>query len=418
MKKNSAVAMLAVLLVTLLAGCSTSDASSQNPVAPTSSGTELSEDARLACKKVFQRVVSDAGSHLILLVDKTASVADMPFPEKLAADLAQASRADGSLSVIAVDGSGTAPTLLAKRVALSTPGERDRPSVADLAGFMPKCVQAVYVDQVAPKSSGTDLHQALALASELIRPKTTVWLLSDMLSNTGELVVDAETLALDGMGAGRQAAKKASIDLSGATLKVAGVANASSPLLSSHRMWTRDFARGLCQGWGANGCGDIALDPENPRRSAQGLPKDPLPPFPRVTLTSTGATCTFEVPAQLAFSGNSFQLGDGVDDLLAHPLNLLLDNSNATAVVVGHTASSPSLTAKELRTLSHARADAVRNYFTNRAVPSARIRATGVGDTEPRVEDIDPTTGRQIEKMAALERRVDVTITGGGPCSR
>ena len=45
----------------------------------------------------------------------------------------------------------------------------------------------------------------------------------------------------------------------------------------------------------------------------------------------------------------------------------------------------------------------------------SRLTVTGVGDTQPKVEDLDPTTGQQIAHLAAQERRVDVIIKGA-PC--
>jgi outer membrane protein OmpA-like peptidoglycan-associated protein len=158
------------------------------------------------------------------------------------------------------------------------------------------------------------------------------------------------------------------------------------------------------------------LDPVNPERADKDLPEDVLPPFPQITTASSAESCTFEVPAALAFAEESAVLGDGVKEVLAGPLGLLLQNPATTAKIVGHTATVLSSSDRGLE-LSQRRAAAVMAYLINSGVAESRITSRGVGDTEPKIEDIDPATGHQIDEMAAIERRVDILI-GGVPCSR
>lgn len=376
----------------------------------------LTEDDLAACRDTFERSVPGAADHVIIVDDKTGSVADMSSPDGLAADLHNASMNDGALSVIAVEGAGTAPRIVVKNAALSTPGPRDRPSVRRTAESIPGCVQEALLKGSVPTAPGTDLHRAMSLAAELARPGTTIWLLTDMLANTGPLTLNAGLLSMPPTEAATKAASTAPLDLKGASLKVAGVGNSTTSLLSPQRTWLRDFSRDLCTQWRATGCDGINLDPVNPERIDKDLPEDALPPFPQITTASSAESCTFEVPAALAFAGESAVLGDDVKEVLAGPLGLLLQNPAATAKIVGHTATVLSSSDHGLD-LSQRRAAAVMTYLINSGITESRITSRGVGDTEPKVEDIDPATGHQIDEMAAIERRVDILIEGV-PCSR
>lgn len=408
-----------VLMLAFATACTGMTATTPVPAgANTAAGGEpaLSEDDLAACRDVFERDVPGAAEQVIIVNDRTGSVADMPSPNGLAADLHHGSMNDGSLTVIAVEGASTAPRIVVKNAALSTPGPRDRPSVRRTADSIPGCVQEVLLKGSVPAAPGTDLHRAVSLAAELAGPETTIWLLSDMLANSGPLTLNAGLLSMNPTEAAVKASSTAPIDLKGASLKVAGVGNSTTSLLSPQRTWLRDFSRGLCTQWRATGCDDISLDPVNPERADRDLPEDALPPFPQITTASSSESCTFEVPAALAFAGESAVLGNDVKEVLAGPLGLLLQNPAATAKIVGHTATVLSSSDHGLD-LSQRRAAAVMAYLINSGIAESRITSRGVGDTEPKVEDIDPATGHQIDEMAAIERRVDILI-GGVPCSR
>lgn len=416
--KKHLMGVLALLITVAgpLTACSTTATVEASP-SLAAAGPGLSPKARAACERVLARTMAPSAEDLVVVVDATSSVADLPLPPGLVADLRQASQRGGSLSLIAVDGARASSRLVAKRVALSTPGPRDRPSVAKLASVIPSCVQAVYADRLAPTSPGTDLHRALALAAELLGPKGTLWVVSDWLSNTGQLDLDADLLSGDPAAAARQAARRAPVDLRGATLKSAGIADASTPMLSANRQWMLRFVRDLCTTWGARGCDSLDLDPVNPERHASGLPEDRVPPFPGVATATSRSGCTVEIPASLAFAGGSAALAGSAGEVLDVPLRLLRDNPRAEVTIVGHTASSSAYTQRQLLALSRDRAAAVKAWLVDHGIRASRIATKGVGDTEPRVEDIDRGTGRQIPRMAALERRVDLTV-GGAPCSR
>lgn len=413
---GAAVVTAALLLV----GCGSPSA------APTSTGsadvtTRLSEEALQTCRSVFARELDEAPARLILVWDASGSRADLPFPEALIEDVQAVSRAGGSLTVIGVEGEGIAPPIVARNVALNTPGDLTRPSVAKIAQVMPACVQQTYLEGIVPTAAGTDLHQAMSLASEFVTPaaaaSTTVWVVSDLLSNTGPLKLTANVLAQSPATAADQAARSAPLDLHSATLKMAGLGAASTPLLTAHRGWLVAFARDLCAAWQAQGCADITASPVNAiRANAQALPADQVPPFPTVAATGTQTSCTYTIPDQLTFEGDSAQLRAGFEEILRAPVGVLETNPAASLSVVGHTASSADYTAEQLRELATARAEAVRGAIVAAGISPDRLSAVGVGDTQPLGEDIDSATGTQIPEMAARERRVELVLTGA-PCS-
>lgn len=420
-EKNRRVTLVACVLLQLVAVVLAASACAPGPEpanSPSSaSAAALDPEARAACEELFSRTLPDADTQVVVVYDATASNADAPFPPALAEDLRSASRADGALSLIAVDGGGAAPRLLAKEVALSTEGPRDRPSVAELAEVVPACVSAIYGARTAPRTAGTDLHRALALAAELLSAGDTLWVVSDWFSTTGPLSITTDLQREAPDLAGRRVAGTARLRLAGIHLETSGLANASVPLLSPQRQWMRSFVRSLCTSWQAGGCAGIGLDPVDPVRSAAGLPEDDVAPFPGSTPVTTVAGCRFELPSTLLFGGDSARLSRGARAVLGPVVDLLLSETSTSVEVIGHTASSAAHTAGELVRLSRRRAQAVSDHLVRAGVDRARVHARGVGDTEPTVEDIDPHTGRQVEAMAARERRVDIEI-GGASCSR
>lgn len=386
---------------------------------PIGGGGQVSAEILAECQEIFTvKRDPSAGPHVIVLVDRTGSVADAPLPAGLATDLTEASQQDGALSVIAVEGEGQPPRLVAKQVPLSSPGERDRPSVGRLAQVMAGCVEQTYLGQdLTPTGPGTDLHAGLAMVAELANQNSHVWVVSDMVATVGPYALTPDLMAMTGTEAGAAAAARAPLNLHGAQVTVSGVANTSTALVADQRTWMRDYTQSLCQGWQVQGCETVTLDPVNPARADQGLPADPVP-FATVAVIRSATSCTFEVPASLTFAGDSATLTGGADQALADPVAVLAANPAARVSVVGHTASSASHTPQDLLDLSRARAQAVADYLAGQGIDSARISTQGVGDTQPKGEDIDPGTGRQIPAQAAIERRVDIVVTGAGSCQQ
>lgn len=365
------------------------------------------------CTTILDADRADTSSqHVMIVQDITATVTgDRPgMPEALKADLVQASKKDGAVSVIAVDGEGAAPALLAKRLPLSTKGDRDRPSVERHAQRMPKCVSDRYFNRGTPSAPGTDLGRAMATAAEMATADAIVWMLTDFVWTSGDGALTADLISRSPQEAAQISAQAHGIDLAGAELKVMGVANTSTVMDPDHRRWLRDYAQELCVAWGATGCENIELDPENPVAASGDLPEDVVPPFPVTKVLCTEEGREFEVPSALLFAGDSAVLRDAATEVLAEPIALMREHPSATAEIVGHTASSTRYTAQALVELSEARADAVSQAMQEAGIDAGRLGTKGVGDTQPKAEDLDED-GVQNE-FAAAERRVDVIVKG------
>ncbi|KQQ07572.1 OmpA family protein [Rathayibacter sp. Leaf296] len=399
------------ILPALVTGCSSTTESTGTEVV---TGT-LSAEALDACTTVLGRTLPDSQDRLVIVSDRTVSVTPEGLPPELTEAIVRTSENDGSVSVVAVDGADSPPELLAENAALSTEGPRDRPSVGALAAQMPRCVEEVLLARTSPTSAGTDLHRALALASELSDETTDVWLLSDFVSTAGPFTLDEGTVAQDAAAAAERIAAVAPLDLHGADLHVAGAGNTSEPILTANREWLRDLARSLCSSWNAKGCEAIETDPAVAAPVVEGLPADPIPAFPALTRTASDSGCVFEAPASITFAGSSARLREDAASAFDAAVALMLSQPTTSAIVVGHTASTSGSTHQENLRLSTDRARAVMSILLDAGVDPARLTAVGVGDTQPRVEDLD-SAGAQIESAAATERRVDIVVSGTG-CS-
>jgi outer membrane protein OmpA-like peptidoglycan-associated protein len=369
-----------------------------------------------ACEQVLSEPAPADAEQVLVIKDATASVAGQPMPAKLAEDIVSLSKAGGVITVIAVDGPGVQPRIIAKRAALSTPGPRDRPSVTELAAVMPRCVAEVLLDPIRPTKPGTDLYQAMSLGHDLMIGTTRLWTLTDLFANAGQLdLAKDELLRMEPKKAAKILARMAPLDLEGAVWQLAGVANTTATIDPASRSWMIEFGRALCRTWHAKGCSAIHLDPVNPDRPrAEALPKDPTLRFPAVEETSAAGGCSFTLPSAIAFDSESAQLREGASQLLAKPIVLMQAHRSATAKIVGHTASV-SRTPGTGKALSLRRAVAVKGLLVDAGIEENRISVTGAGDTDPLDEDIDPKTGKQIQVKAARERRVTVAIKGV-PC--
>jgi outer membrane protein OmpA-like peptidoglycan-associated protein len=362
-----------------------------------------------ACRKIFTRTVPNATDRVLLVVDATASMADQPIPLGLIEDLREVSKVDGSLTIMEVSGARAPPRIVAKDVALSTPGDRSRPSVSELADRIPACVSSVYLSTIKPVGTGTDLYRTLALAEETLTSSTRFWTVTDLLANTGQLNLTVALLRTAPKEAAKGAAHTAPLNLHGAVWHLAGLGATVDPMLPHDRGWLKTFAVNLCMMWKGAGCDEIKLDQANPERAGSpGLPADPRPSFPG--LIRVGCSFTLE---DVAFAADHATLARGADGLIrGEPLAMLRTNPHSKVKIVGHAASVPGSPEAALVAFSLRRAHAVARVLTAAGIAADRITVAGVGDTEPLAEDIDPRTGKQIDKIAAKERRVELLLSG------
>jgi len=129
----------------------------------------------------------------------------------------------------------------------------------------------------------------------------------------------------------------------------------------------------------------------------------------------TGTSTTWTLPGDALFAPDSSTLTDYAKGLFDGAATELLNNPDAQAVIVAHSASisdTPHVTQTSID-----RANAVVNYLESKGVPASRLQPSGVGDTQPSCEDWDPTTGTQIEPCAQQERRVDLIIPNENLCN-
>lgn len=400
------------LLLTACSGTAAAGGSTADPGA----GVEAAD-----CAAVY-REAPMVPDQIVVVVDQTASARPAIVPTLLAEQLSGLSRAGGSVSVVSVDGHDGALAVLLKRAGLSRNGPRDAPSVERIAGAMPSCLGQTLASAL-PTKPGTDFFAAASTAAELVDPHTRVWWLTDGEFTTGQL-----TIAPDGVVEGdatKLAAtwgRKLPLDFKGRPLHVSGIAYGVNSYEPQHRQWLVDFTRGLCTAWKASGCAAIGAEPVagRPEPARPGLPEDAVVEFPVMTITPQGTRgaadhgCRFTLPAALLFDGDSAPLRPGAAASLRSTIDLMRRRQRTTAQIVGHTATDPGASAASMQRFSERRAQAVAAVLRSGGIAAARLQTTGVGDREPLAEDIDPATGRQIPRLAAAERRVDISIVGTG----
>lgn len=426
--RNVSILSIVIAVSIPLAGCSgaVSDANAGNEneqgsvqagLWSTADSISLRDDTKKACQDIWSGSAEDRPNtgDLIVVVDRTAGLADQPLPQGLQADIIDASKTGGLLSVISVEGEGKAPVIMAKHVPLNTSGPLDRPSVKEVAQIMPDCVASELLSR-NPEAQGSDIYSALAASAELATAKSKLWLLSDSQFNAGPVALSPDLLAVGPEKAAKIVSAAASLDFEGAEWNQAGLANSTMPLSPVNRKWLKTFTASICKEWKASGCTNTELTPVNPQRSSTGkLLEDKPLQYPASAKKATAAGCTFDVPGSLMFEENSYALRDGYEIELEAPVALAKAEPSSTVLITAHTASVPGISTQDLKKFSKRRGLETGKVFLNAGIADERIVINGVGDTNPLEEDIDPVTGRQIEAAAARERRVDILIKGA-PC--
>lgn len=154
-----------------------------------------------------------------------------------------------------------------------------------------------------------------------------------------------------------------------------------------------------------------------------GLPEVAIVPVPDRSIdfgdlkpTCTPTATTWQLPGDVLFEKDDARLRDSAKALLDPAAQVLLEHPEATADLVGHSASVGNTT--RVTQLSIDRAASVKTYLVSKGIAESRITAAGVGDTQPTCEDWDTAAGQQIEACAAQERRVDLVVAGVMLCDK
>ena len=104
---------------------------------------------------------------------------------------------------------------------------------------------------------------------------------------------------------------------------------------------------------------------------------------------------------KIEFERASAELRTSAAPLLDELVQIVSDCPGTSLAVTGHTDQSGAASVNQA--LSQARADAVAGYLESRGLDPSRITATGVGSTEPLVEE-------ESARARQLNRRIDVEL--------
>ena len=167
----------------------------------------------------------------------------------------------------------------------------------------------------------------------------------------------------------------------------------------------------------------LAVEPCDPviKRTAAIAPQPPAP----APMAAPVAIAQAPAPAPLRTAPQKVSFSDdalfGFDKSEIKPdgkimLDGLVQQLNTTQYdsvqVTGHTDRLGS--AEYNQKLSERRANEVKNYLVSKNIPSERVKATGMGESQP-VTQVNDCKGNKSPKLIAClqpDRRVDVEMTG------
>ncbi|WP_165789139.1 OmpA family protein [Cryobacterium zongtaii] len=339
---------------------------------------------------------------MTIIMDATGSTLTSDFPTQLKDAIFAASLANGTLSIIAVDGEAAPAHWVLSRVALNDPtigdGVKRHTRIAAIA---PACAE-LHARQATPTHPGTDLATALRLASAATTGTGTVWVQSDGLSSVGAL--DLDTLRVGASPAEAVGPALAAVgelpDWSGRTVVFAGLGATRGPALSQKVVtWLEDAYLGLCASAGADSCSIAEGVTAGTERTAD-LPEDAPVAVPLTeTATVRGDACVF-ILSGVYFTPDSSDLTSGALDELGGIAAEMVASPGSTALIVGHTAGAGDPDDP----LAVERASAVQDSLIAGGVAGARLDAFGVGSSQP--------VGTPEQN-----RRVELQVRGLGSCT-
>jgi outer membrane protein OmpA-like peptidoglycan-associated protein len=267
-------------------------------------------------------------------------------------------------------------------------------------------------EQTAPATGGTDVMAALDAAGEKLGSaspgRSQVMLITDGLSNAGCLNFNQVlSVGKSASGVVRTCAGQGGLSrLRGVSLELAGVGlqARAMPLTTSEQSWLVGYWRDLCSALGVAAAQSCVTSPGHGgnRTSDVDRPLDQPISFPGV---HPGPD---PLPADLLFAFNSSTLTQTARSYLDILIPQIRGRGLSVIQVVGHTDRVG--TAAYNLALSLRRAQAVRAYLAEQGF--TRIRAQGVGFTQPACRDEHTPAGRPNPACMAKDRRVVIFLGG------
>lgn len=367
------------------------------------------------CQTLFAITSIAAGPKVVVVQDATMSTALPALGAAADTLISAASKSNGTVSVLTVEGSGAPPLWVGKDLPLNNSALPDDTDVHQrIAGLAPTCVREL-ASTAVPASAGSDILGGMQLGAAALAGHGDLLVATDGIANSGLLdfakqrfgVKPAEIVAaLSSLG---QLPR-----FKGVRVVISGVGAVAGAALNQTIVdWMVSVYQAICDASGAASC---TVTPGTAGKQALrgNIPADAAVPFPVLEAPRVdGAACIYTIGNAVLFGGDSAVLDPAADgELLGFIARL--PGKGAHVLVTGHTTTFGDV--GQNQTLSEARASAVMRRLIELGLDPTLLTSQGKGGTMPRVTPDIGATG-VIEAAAAQNRRVELTVTGLTDCS-
>ncbi|MES2169243.1 MAG: OmpA family protein [Actinomycetota bacterium] len=404
--RRAIAALLTLAVMSTLAACSAASSTETASTTPI-----VSAD----CRSLFALPADESAPKVAIVSDDTASAGHMMLTGAAEKAVATASRANGTVSVLSIDGANAQPDWLARSSALN-----DSRLAADtsrhqrIVQLAPQCVSQLMATG-RPKQKGSDVLGALQLAAHQLNGSGTLIAYTDGLANSGLLDFSKQQFGADPADIVSALAAIGQLPpLKGIAVSITGIGQVSgAPLNQKIVSWFVSVYKELCRQSGAASC-SVSSGPTLDSTVRTGLPADaalPLPVFSAPVVD--GKACVLTIGSAALFGGNSAVLGSAADVALDSIVDRM-KNGTPTAEVDGYTTTfgDPGFNTQ----LSTERAQAVVSRLVQLGLKQSQLVAVGKGGSDP-VAQPDHDANGPIESAASQNRRVEVRITGLAKCA-
>lgn len=394
-----ALAAAGLAVAVTAAGCG-------SPPGGSASAAASGSPSQATCEQLFA-AHPGRGPDLVVLVDPTRDSPRSTLPPSAARKIEETARAEGTLTLLGVNGADAAPLVVLDHASLMDPSSGTA-RARRISALAPACVEGE-IARATPTAAGSDQLRALQEVARRTPDGGEALVLGNGVSTAGTL--DMTRLPVVGVDAAAVAQAVPAPELpqgAGRRLTFYGLGEVDPPVSQTARTWVADVTMDLCRRSGAT-C--ERSDEVGKLRAGDraAVPDDGSVPWPapeQVVLPDGGRRT--DVPAELLFAFGSARLSSDAPAVVA---SVTADLGDATALeVVGHTDSACPPDPRVCRDLSLQRAQAVADLLRQQrwdgSVPD--IRVDGVGPDQPLVDDRDDQ-GQLVPAAAARNRRVSIT---------